>query len=367
MRLATEPCSLLLKIEIDLRNVDLLIVGDFPPATHTGISMVNALVRDILTQRGKYVYAIDESAWNYKGFFRVIRYILGSHLRLIAFLLRSKPRYVYLNVPLSFAGELRLLMSCLIVKTFSRRTEMVGHIHRGDIRHWLCNAFRNRFILRLNLKFFSKVVLLSKTFEAELLKIYPIANTVVIPNTSLLEGLQRSKKETFKANFLCISNIIRTKGLGDLVEAFNDVRLKDLHLTIAGNIYDRDFYKNISKQKLENIEFITNAERNKITDLLLNADCLILPSWNEGQPLVILEAMSLGVPIIATDVGDIPNMVGSNYPFICKSRNPNLLVEKILMFSTFEGKDRLGEQLKNIYLTRYSHKIFTNNILELFA
>ncbi|QKG80217.1 glycosyltransferase family 4 protein [Tenuifilum thalassicum] len=365
MRLATEPCDLLFKIEIVLKKIDVLIVGDFPPATHTGISMVNAMVHDILAENGKLVQVIDESAWSYKGFVRIAKYLFGSHLRLLKYLLSSKTRYVYLNVPLSFAGELRLLLSCLIVKTFSYRSKIIGHIHRGDIREWATSTFINRYILRFNLKFFCRIVLLSKKFENDLLDINPKIKTVVIPNTSLLEGVQRSKATNFKGNFVCISNIIKTKGLGDLVEAFNDKRLSGFRLTIAGNVYDREFYNSVSKSA--NVDFVISPEREKIIEILMQADCLILPSWNEGQPLVILEAMSLGIPIIATEVGDIPDMLGEGYPFLCKPHNPIMLAEKILMFSTYENKVALGERLLSVYKSRYSNMVFTNNILQLFA
>lgn len=366
MRLAIKPCALLFKIKEVLNKVDLLIVGDFPPATHTGISLVNALVRDILIENGRIVHVIDESAWNYRGFARLLRYLLGSHLKLFLYLLKAKPRYVYLNVPLSFVGELRLLFTCLIVKVFSRKSKLVGHIHRGDLNSWINRNFFNRYVFRVNLNLFSTMVLLSKKFENDLLKMFPWAHTTVIPNTSLLEGIQRENNQTFTSNFICISNIIRTKGLGDLVEAFQDKRLKDSYLTIAGNVYDKVFFKSISRYANRNISFIVNPDRDRVTDLLGNADCLILPSWNEGQPLVILEAMSLGIPIIATDVGDIPDMVGNDYPFICQPHNPSKLVEKILMFINYYEKEKLGEQLKNTYYSKYSRKLFTDKIIELF-
>jgi len=348
-----------------LKQIDVLIVGDFPPATHTGISMVNALVRDILIEHGRAVNIIDESAWIYKGVKRAIHYLIGSHLSLIKFLLSSKTKYVYLNIPLSVAGQHRLLISCIIVKMFSPRSNLIGHIHRGDIKDWANKPF-NRFILKLNLNFFSSVVILSRKFEVDFNNISPRTKSIVIPNTSLLEGLTRKPEDAFNYNFICVSNIIKTKGLGDLVSAFSDNRLKDYYLTVVGNIYELDFYNELNIKKSPNIKFITKTNRQNVAELLSNSDCIILSSWNEGQPLAVLEAMSLGIPIIATNVGDIPNMVGEDYPFLYEPHNISMLIDRIILFASFERKKELSDRLLFRYNSNYSRKVFTKNILELF-
>lgn len=348
-----------------MKRYDVLIVGDFPPATHTGISMVNALVRDILIEQGRAVHIIDESAWVYKGIKRAIHYLLGSHFSLLKFLLSSRTKYVYLNIPLSVAGQLRLLISCIIVKVFSPSSNLIGHIHRGDISV-LAQKSINRCVFKLILAFFSSVVVLSKKFEVDLKSISPRTNSLVIPNTSLLEGLTRKPDVATRNDFVCVSNIIETKGLADLVEAFSDYRLKDYRLKIVGNIYDKLFYDNLIRNKSSNVEFITDSDREKVNALILSSQCLILPSWNEGQPLVILEAMSVGLPIIATNVGDIENMLGTDYQFLFEPHNVNMLINKVLEFISFEGKDEISLKIRENYLKNYSRAIFTNNIHKLF-
>lgn len=367
MRLAIEPRHLLFKIEIILRKFDVLIVGDFPPSTHTGISMVNALVRNILAKQGKSVYAIDESAWIHKGLKRVIHYVFGSHFQLIAFLLKSKSDYVYLNIPLSLAGQLRLLSTCFMVRTLSNHTKLIGHIHRGDIHDYAYRSLFNRLLLKVNLSFFNRVAVLSRKFEDDLLAVKGTKNTMVIPNTSLIEADSETVSKNYNRNFVCISNIIETKGLSDLVLAFSNPKLKDFRLRIVGNIYEPFFYQKLNEFTGDNVEFITHASRNDVTNILKESDCLILPSWNEGQPLVILEAMSLGIPVIASAVGDIPNMLGNDYPFFYQSRNINMLVEKIITFDRFDHKGELGARLHSLYHSRYSNDVFEQNVIKLFS
>jgi len=349
-----------------LKKIDVLILGDFPPATHTGISMVNALVRDILNEQGRAVHIIDESAWVYKGIKRALHYLLGSHFSLLKFLLSYRTKYVYLNIPLSAAGQVRLFLTCLWVKLFSPHSAIIGHIHRGDIFYWAAKSLFNRFIFRLNLSFFRQVVVLSKKFEADLSSIFPKTNTVVIPNTSLLEGMGTRETFIYKNRFICISNFIRTKGVGDLIDAFADERLRQYHLKVFGNVYDLGFYEELKKTKTSNVELIPNPDRKSLLKWLSDTDCLILPSWNEGQPLVILEAMSLGVPAIATNVGDIPNMLGANYPFLFVPQNREMLKKKIIHFSEYNDKQGLSKELLSRYSSNYSRKLFENNIKQLF-
>ncbi len=366
MRLAIKPCGLFPKSKIDLKKVDVLIVGDFPPNTHTGISMVNALVRDILSGYGNIVKIIDESAWSHKGLKRVFHYLVGSHLRLLLFLFKNRVKYVYLNIPLSFAGELRLLATCLICRIFSFNSLLVGHIHRGDIYDFAKRSLFNRLVFRLNMLMFNLVLVLSKRFEDDIKVLSRNIRIRVIPNTSLVEGLHGERDKKYKHRYVCISNIIKTKGLGDLVKAFTDIRLQNLELIIIGNIYEDRFYRELIASKSMNVTLYTNPERDQITRALVETDCLLLPSWNEGQPLVVLEAMSLGIPVIATTVGDIPNMLGEDYPFLTEPHNVDMLVSKILEFDSLSNKEDLGNRLLSYYHSRYSYEIFTNNILSIF-
>lgn len=366
MRLAIKPCSLLPKSKNGLKEVDVLIVGDFPPNTHTGISMVNALVRDILSGHGKIVETIDESAWSHKGLKRVFHYMAGSHFRLFLFLIKNRVTYVYLNIPLSLAGQLRLFSTCLICRLFSFRSKLVGHIHRGDIKDFVSRSVINRLILRLNLIMFNTTVVLSKKFENDLKVIMHRFSTRVVPNTSMVEGLHTERDWVYKQRFVCISNIIETKGLGDLVKAFANKSLQHLKLTILGNVYEERFYRKLMDTKSDNVSIRVNPEREMITSALMETDCLVLPSWNEGQPLVILEAMSMGIPVIATRVGDIPNMLGEDYPFLTNPHDVDMLVERILEFDNFSGKKEIGNRLLSYYHSEYSYDIFTSNILDIF-
>lgn len=59
----------------------------------------------------------------------------------------------------------------------------------------------------------------------------------------------------------------------------------------------------------ENVKLLGWVEKERKVDVLNNADIFILPSYNEGLPMALLEAMSFGIPSIATSVGGIPELI----------------------------------------------------------
>lgn len=110
-----------------------------------------------------------------------------------------------------------------------------------------------------------------------------------------------------------VGHILKTKGVFELLKAFLIARQMhgDLHLIVVGD--GEDFFA--LKQKAEAaqlskwIHFLGARSHDEIPGWLSVADILVLPSWNEGLPNVVVEAMACKRPVIATRVGGIPEAV----------------------------------------------------------
>ena len=100
----------------------------------------------------------------------------------------------------------------------------------------------------------------------------------------------------------------------------------------------------------------------KVIKVLSNSDCLVFPSWNEEQPLVILEAISQGLIVFSTKVGLISEMLGDDYPFYFENNNTKsleLCLKKFINYN-FKKKISLSSSLKERYNKNFSqleHKI----------
>lgn len=107
-----------------------------------------------------------------------------------------------------------------------------------------------------------------------------------------------------------IGRLIYQKGAHDLIQAFNELELLDvpLKLLIVGNGPYRDILESNSSDN-ENIMFLGEKHKNEIVEILNETDIFVNPSYSEGLPTSVLEAMSVGVPIIATDVGGTRELI----------------------------------------------------------
>ena len=121
-----------------------------------------------------------------------------------------------------------------------------------------------------------------------------------IVDTDYFVYQSRSPKEYRPYTFCCLANNWPLKGYDVLLPAFRQLRDKgmDAVLQIAGRGTDSaDFRSKLS----EGMTAYGLLDRHAVRDLLYQSDALVLASRSEVQPLVLLEAMSTGIPVIATE------------------------------------------------------------------
>ena len=184
------------------------------------------------------------------------------------------------------------------------------------------------------------------------------------------ETIPSAQSDDGKTHFLFLGEIGKRKGVFDIIRAIAGHRNEadgKMELKIGGNRNEEELISAIKSNSLEDIvSFEGWVSGEKKVRLLNWADVYILPSFNEGLPISILEAMSYGCPIISTPVGGIPEVVTDNgilvapgnaeeiwnamYRYIC---NP-ALIEKEGQISLMNVKpympDSVISDLNGIYL-----------------
>ena len=169
-----------------------------------------------------------------------------------------------------------------------------------------------RIITRWILSNADAITTVSKTFADEISnkfgasdKIYFIPNGVDIP-----ESVQKVDRNILKLLF--VGSLIPRKGVHILIDAMARLKTKrNILLNIIGEGPEKE---NLTRQVNENeqngkIHFLGNLAPEDVQKYMLERDCLILPSYMEGTPNVVKEAMACGLPVIATNVGGIPELV----------------------------------------------------------
>lgn len=139
---------------------------------------------------------------------------------------------------------------------------------------------------------------------------------MVLPNPVKIPAQVPQRRNSQEVTFVFLGRIGQRKGAFDLIKAFSYLSTEHKtrsKLILAG---DGDVEKaRILIKALNLVEYITvldwiDEEQRDV--LLKKADVFVLPSYNEGLPMALLEAMSWGLPVITTAVGGIPELVINN-------------------------------------------------------
>ncbi len=134
---------------------------------------------------------------------------------------------------------------------------------------------------------------------------------------------------------LYVGNLLNTKGCLDLVESFSLVKqqIPDVILLYVGK--GDDCAKNISKLATqrginEAVHILGTKTHDEIAIWMNASNIVVLPSYNEGVPNVLLEAMACGVPVVATNVGGIPEVVPDYAGVLIKPGDRALLADALI-------------------------------------
>jgi len=168
----------------------------------------------------------------------------------------------------------------------------------------------------------------------------------------------------FPDYFLFVGVLAKHKGVVQLVNIFKDYQQEiDAHLVVVGTgpleSYLRSYVKRNSLGEI--IHILGWCPQDMLHSLLHDARALVMPSlWPENCPLAALEALSMGTPVIASNMGGLPEIAGlqgSNFVY-----DPGHLREAL----TKIRNARPGrEQIKDIYQRHFSPEAFTSRYLEL--
>lgn len=231
----------------------------------------------------------------------------------------------------------RKFLIFLIVKSVFKK-KVIYHLHSSDFKIFYKNASKrikqkiaylmSRADVIIVLSGEWKDYILSK-FEPQKIKV--LENIVEKQADDIV-----SLKNNQKTNLLFLGRIGKRKGVYDLIESINSINDSVKHnisLTIGGDGEVEKLKKLIKDLNLDNVNFVGWVKGAEKINLLKNTDVFVLPSYNEGLPISLLEAMSFGKPIISTNVGGIPRILKNEINgFVIEPGNKAQLQEAILKY-----------------------------------
>ncbi len=146
-----------------------------------------------------------------------------------------------------------------------------------------------------------------------------------------------------KQNYiLFLGRLSHEKGISTLLRALS--KLNDVNLKIAGTGPEEgSLKKQAEKYCHNNVNFLGHVSGEDKYKLIAEAQCMIVPSeWYENFPVSVMESLSLGTPVIASNIGGLPDMIKPNITgLLFKAGDPDNLAENI--HSLLSHPDRITE------------------------
>ncbi|PGH73511.1 glycosyl transferase family 1 [Bacillus thuringiensis] len=303
---------------------EIILVG---PGTDSmgGVATHIRTLQTCFEEGGKSVLIHDISGGNEKNF--LLRKIkeFSKIWRLRKVTKNKKDSVVHLNPSIYYGSLMKLWLTLSIIK----HENIIVQYHGGYFSE--LKLFKNKFIRFLFKKINTKpkkILFLSKDQKMEFEDVYPDAkvNVSLVPNFIDVRGIEKRNVFTDgKVKFLFLSRLIQEKGVFEVLEAAKLLQDKEVEFTIIGSgPIEGQIIEYIDKNNLHEVVKFVGAKFDKEKeDYLSTAHVFILPSWREGIPYSVLEAMKFSLAVLCTPVGGLKEIIidGDNGLFIQKDSN----------------------------------------------
>lgn len=206
----------------------------------------------------------------------------------------------------------KLIIFWIAKKVFKRR--VIYHLHSSDFKIFYNeSSIKVKEKIRYLIENVDLVIVLSEEWEVYINSTFTPKKIKVVENiVEKQKGVNSEVNEIGQIDLLFLGRIGNRKGVFDLIESISimdDSIKKKVHLTIGGDGEVDELKRRIEELNLKNVQFVGWVKGLQKEDLLRKCDVFVLPSYNEGLPISLLEAMSYGKPIISTNVGGIPRIL----------------------------------------------------------
>ncbi len=240
---------------------------------------------------------------------------IGSYFRFAWILMTDRPELVHIHS--SFGPSFYRKLPFICMASWAD-IPVVNHIHGADFESFYTNANeKKKAQIRRVYSKCSALIALSEEWKEKLSQIVPAEKITVIENYSILheDALKDRLNRESNRTVLFLGELGRRKGCYDIPEVAAEVakEIPDVRFVLAGagsaedEAAIRKLCQDLGVEK--NVVFPGWVRGEEKGRLLREADVFFLPSYNEGMPMSILDAMGYGLPVVSTNVGGIPQTV----------------------------------------------------------
>lgn len=299
-------------------------------------------IAQLMNNYEKYVFknfkcVINSAEGNF--FYKILKLCIGLIMINVRLLFDKDIRIVHIHTASN--NSFRRSVLFFFCARFYRK-KIVLHVHGGGFQKFYRN--NQKFVTKI----FDKcdcIITLSEYWQLFFQQITKCKNIQIVENLVSLPLIGNTQFDDSLTHILFMGWIVQEKGIYDLLDVIaehKDEFKNRICLHVAGNKQVEQLLSVIKEKELSDIVLYEGWISGEIkTKLLSSVDIFIQPSYAEGLPLSILEAMSYGKPILATPVGGVPELVDESNGILFEAGSKKLIYNAIhrLMYDSVLRKE----------------------------
>ena len=272
---------------------------------------------------------------------------------------------------------LRGAVFCLLARI--RSVPAIMHFHSSEICGWVPRWW-GRPLLRAAAWPCARLVTVSKPIRdaaAEVLgdSVDLVVNAVDVDGFADARRVAQTKRDDDRCRFVYVGVLADRKGLGVLLDAILAMRERDeFSVVIAGGAPAEGpeeaarIEAAYAAAGLEQVGFAGRLDGTGVRDLLAESDVLVLASFAEGLPIVVIEAMAAGLAVVATPVGDIPSVIADGTTgLLVEPGNAQQLSDAMLRLADDRSLcERIGNAAAEVAEERFDARRLAAQIADIF-
>lgn len=322
---------------------------------------INLLVSRSITETGK------------TSVLKVFRFA-AVWFRLLSEILKNRPDLCYLALTATGAAFYKDVMLVVLLRIF--HIKRVYHLHNKGVSQNQDKGI-NKVLYRFVFKD-ADVILLSRYLYKDIETFVPESRIYICPNgikNTSTNAKPVAVRKDYPVRILFLSNLIETKGVFILLDACSVLQNKGVDFVCnfvgaEGDLNVAQFNEKVIQNNLsDKVNYLGKKYGQDKQEIFSKSEIFSFPTYysNECFPLVLLEAMSEGLPIVSTYEGGIPDIVEEGVNgFLVPQQNVVALADKLeTLICNSELRFKMGNANKFKFETQFKLEIFEQRITEI--
>ena len=357
----------------------ILFLIQLPPPIH-GVSVINEHIYNLDIFNGPFEKDEVElkfsnnletlSQLSFEKIFRTFKIAYSLIKKCLTF----RPNFIYFTISPANNTFYRDLLYVLIIKVM--RVHPIYHLHGKGIAD---NITKHGFLLKIYRWVFNNAIIIHLSDGLLASEITPLnltnTKTYTLQNgIKKVEGSSSFKIEDKEDDILFLSNLFPSKGIFVLLEALQLVIKKRplIKVNIVGDTVNADILQKVN-DKIESSGLKKNviihgsktgSQKNAFFE---SSKIFVHPTLNDAFPLVILEALQYGLPVISTFEGAIPEIIDQNTGVLLPKNQPKMLADEIVkMLDNTPKLIKMSANCRSQFSEYYSLDRFDRNLNVIF-